>query len=391
MKRTFPSPIKVKKLEDNDIFVFESTLHGHHYVDNAKIARNWGAEMGQGIGLYGQTYAIPTGGINVEVKLIEIKSYIDDFVAFAKLNSELRFLVTDFGGKSTPHTIEQIAPLFIEALEVENIYLPLDILKLLNKNSGLDIVFTGEELDRLGISGYSYYPHDEYVVPDGFTVIKSGAFSGCCISNISLPCSVTKIEEYAFSGSTYLNYIDTSCVVFIGDGAFSNCGNYLMYFNIGSSVETIGAGAFANSSSIQEFTVSKDNKFFTAVDGVLFNKMETSIIAFPNEKVPMDQFPEGSNSREYIIPKTVEIIEESAFEGCDNLASVVIPDSVISIKDYAFDGCEYLESVILPDSVKSVGKCVFNNCDRLTSILVSSSNPIYEQLYKEYGSKIKNN
>lgn len=127
-KSTKPSSIKrispkwIDKLEENEIFVFGSNLDGLHGGGAAAIARKWGAIWGQGVGLQGQTYAIPTMQGGVET----IEPYVADFLSFAKSNNNLKFLVTEIGCGIAGFTVEQIAPLFKNALDenIENVYLP---------------------------------------------------------------------------------------------------------------------------------------------------------------------------------------------------------------------------------------------------------------------------
>lgn len=112
---------RITELKPNEIFVFGSNLAGHHGAGAAKLAMNkWGAKWGKGIGLEGQTYAIPTmqGGIDT------IKPYVDKFIAFAKENPNKIFLVTEIGCGIAGFTPRDIAPLFLEAKKVSNIYLP---------------------------------------------------------------------------------------------------------------------------------------------------------------------------------------------------------------------------------------------------------------------------
>lgn len=116
------SPQWINKLEANEIFVFGSNLEGMHGGGAAAVARKWGAIWGQGVGLQGQTYAIPTmqGGVDT------IKPYVDEFLAFAKSHPKLKFLVTEIGCGIAGFTVQEIAPLFKAALEenIENVYLP---------------------------------------------------------------------------------------------------------------------------------------------------------------------------------------------------------------------------------------------------------------------------
>ena len=82
----------------------------------------FGAVYGQGVGLQGQSYAIPTMQGGVET----IKPYVDEFIDFAKQHPDLTFLVTRIGCGIAGFTNEEISPLFSEAHNVENIVLPLD-------------------------------------------------------------------------------------------------------------------------------------------------------------------------------------------------------------------------------------------------------------------------
>ena len=118
-KRT--TPAFITSLEPNEIFVFGSNLKGMHGGGAAYIAyRKFGAIMGQGVGLQGQSYGIPTMQGGVET----IRPYVDEFIQFAKQHQELTFLVTRIGCGIAGFTDDEIAPLFAEAHDVENIILP---------------------------------------------------------------------------------------------------------------------------------------------------------------------------------------------------------------------------------------------------------------------------
>ena len=118
-KRTTPNFIE--SLEPNEVFVFGSNLRGMHGGGAAWIAyKKFGAIMGQGVGLQGQSYAIPTMQGGVET----IRPYVDEFIAFAKAHPELTFLVTRIGCGIAGFTDEEIAPLFEQAHPLDNIALP---------------------------------------------------------------------------------------------------------------------------------------------------------------------------------------------------------------------------------------------------------------------------
>jgi len=118
-KRTTPEFIS--ELQPDEIFVFGSNLGGMHGGGAAYVAyRKFGAIMGQGVGLQGQSYAIPTMQGGVET----IRPYVDEFVEFAKAHPELTFLVTRIGCGIAGFTDDEISPLFAKAHNVGNIVLP---------------------------------------------------------------------------------------------------------------------------------------------------------------------------------------------------------------------------------------------------------------------------
>ncbi len=126
MKRYTPNFIK--KLEDGEIFVFGSNLAGMHAGGAARVAvNNFGAEWGKGVGLQGQSYAIPTMHGGPE----EIAPYVDEFIDFAAEHPELTFLVTRIGCGIAGFTAQQMAPLFARAAKMENVVLPRDFAELL--------------------------------------------------------------------------------------------------------------------------------------------------------------------------------------------------------------------------------------------------------------------
>ena len=122
------TPDRISELKDNEIFVFGSNLAGHHGGGAARLAYNrFGAVWGQGVGLQGQAYAIPTVQGGVET----IKPYVDQFIEFATSHPELTFLVTRIGCGIAGFRDEEIAPLFAAALDVENVILPREFVKAL--------------------------------------------------------------------------------------------------------------------------------------------------------------------------------------------------------------------------------------------------------------------
>lgn len=115
------TPSWIDDLQENQVFVFGSNLAGMHGGGAARVARlRFGAVMGNGVGMQGRSYAIPTMQGGTET----IRPYVNDFIAYAKEHPELTFLVTPIGCGIAGFEPEDIAPLFEEASNVENIWLP---------------------------------------------------------------------------------------------------------------------------------------------------------------------------------------------------------------------------------------------------------------------------
>ena len=123
------TPDKISELKADEVFVFGSNLDGMHGGGAAFVAwKQFGAVMGCGVGFRGQSYAIPTMQGGVET----IKPYVDGFIAFAKEHPELFFYVTRIGCGIAGFRDKEIAPLFREALGLENVCLPESFVKVLS-------------------------------------------------------------------------------------------------------------------------------------------------------------------------------------------------------------------------------------------------------------------
>lgn len=124
------APDRIAELRDDEIFVFGSNLAGMHGGGAARMAcRCFGAVWGQGVGLQGQSYAIPTMQGGVET----IRPYVDEFIDFARRHPHLKFLVTEIGCGIAGFTPDEIAPLFAAAVSVENIWLPARFWEVLTR------------------------------------------------------------------------------------------------------------------------------------------------------------------------------------------------------------------------------------------------------------------
>lgn len=124
------TPDFITHLNNGEIFVFGSNLRGLHGGGAARVAyERFGAIWGQGVGMQGQSYGIPTmhGGVDA------IKPYVDEFIEFAKNHTEYTFLVTKIGCGIAGFKEEEIAPLFGNAVSVDNIVLPESFVMFMNQ------------------------------------------------------------------------------------------------------------------------------------------------------------------------------------------------------------------------------------------------------------------
>ena len=121
------TPSQVNVLADGEIFVFGSNFQGRHIGGAAKVAKDkYGAVWGIGEGLQGKSYAIPT-----MEGLENLAPAVQRFTFFAKQHKELKFFVTAIGCGIAGYQVEEIAPFFLEAAYLSNVYLPLSFWKII--------------------------------------------------------------------------------------------------------------------------------------------------------------------------------------------------------------------------------------------------------------------
>lgn len=125
------SPRWITELKEDEIFVFGSDINGGHHGRAAKQALEFGADNEKGEGPCGQSYAIPTTQPKTDDEqakekrpIKDVKKSVRKFFKCAKKNKDKKFLVTPIGVGYAGFTIEEIAPMFAEALKLKNVYLP---------------------------------------------------------------------------------------------------------------------------------------------------------------------------------------------------------------------------------------------------------------------------
>lgn len=201
---------------------------------------------------------------------------------------------------------------------------------------------------------------------EGLISIDRYAFQSCRnLETVTLPESLTTISNNAFSDCSKLTSIDIpNKVTKLNDNTFSNCSS-LKNVSIGSGCNSISTTAFINAYAIDKITVEEDNKNFTAIDGVIYNKDKTTLVLYPKNR-------EG----EFVVPDTVTTIADYAFDNSPNITKVTIGENVKSVGTGAFRNCKSLETVIFEDSdtvQKTIGDYAFNNCPVLSTVVFGNA------------------
>jgi len=222
------------------------------------------------------------------------------------------------------------------------------------------------------ITGYTG-PGGAVVIPgsiEGFPVVSIGsnAFgNNNTITSVVMPEGIVSINDAAFGYCQALASVDIpNTVTYIGSRAFR--GTALTGVFIPASVSNIALFAFDLMPNLQAFTVDPANADYSSLGGVLFNKNQTTLVAYP-----------GGLAGAYLVPTSVNRIEHFAFYFCSSLTGITIPETVTSIGTSAFEQCDGLVTVGIPASVISMG-AAFTDCNSLVSIAVDIANPSFTGL-----------
>ena len=225
---------------------------------------------------------------------------------------------------------------------------------------------------------------EEITLHDNIRTIGDYAF-GCCkkLKRIEIPKNLKVIETHTFEDCVSLSEVVLqSGLKEIGWYAFYGCSS-LHHIYIPESVRYIHTPI---SSSLRDYTVSPDNKYYATIDGVLFNKDLTKLIEMPlgrkirNYVIPdsvveidYDAFGLCKSLRRVSFPGGLRIIGEGAFGDCKSLQELQLPEGINTIRENTFRYCEALKSIKLPRHLKKIGEFAFFCCDSLKSLSLPPS------------------
>ena len=223
-----------------------------------------------------------------------------------------------------------------------------------------------------------------FVIPNTVTKIGDYMFHNFLnLTAVIIPSSVTSIGEGAFLGCRGLTNIDIpNSVTSIGDYAFYGCDG-LTSITIPNSVTSIGKGAFSCCPTLTDINIASDNPVFDSRDNcnaIIETATNTLIFGCKNTVIPNTVPVIGNNAFDRCfemtsisIPNSVETIGEEAFFLCSGLKDIIFGDGVTSIGAGAFAVCESLENITIPNSVTSIGMYAFWMCTSLKSATIPNS------------------
>lgn len=256
---------------------------------------------------------------------------------------------------------------------------------------------TGLEYAVNYLDGESYYVSDyngtatNVEVPatyNGQPVVGIGeyAFRGSEIEDVTLPDSIRWIKDSAFEACENLKSID------LGDGlqniksmAFYGC-IALQRVEFPATLSSIGAYAFSCCSSVEEYVVNSENQYFSTENGVLFSKSKNRLYKYPSK----------ASAKTYVVPATVNNVEQFAFSDCmyleevtfscnpynnmfytcPSLRKVNFAEGATSVGDIFYD-CPNVEAISLSKTVTSVSIYVLSKLPKLSSVTIDANNSTY--------------
>ena len=204
-------------------------------------------------------------------------------------------------------------------------------------------------------------------IPSKVTTIPTECFWKCiALEYVTIPNTVTKINSYAFGQCTKLKSVVMSeNVTTIPTGCFINC-NKMTSINL-SKIKTINGNAFNECASLTEISLDSLKTLSGAYQFQKCSKLKTVVLGENLTKLNQGCFKECSKL-ENINLENIVTIGNSVFADCKALKNLTWSENLKKIDDYAFIDCPGLVNVVIPNSVETIGNSAFKNCNNLESI-----------------------
>ena len=225
------------------------------------------------------------------------------------------------------------------------------------------------------VGQYAFY-HNLYLenvtIPSSVTTIENGAFSECSLMSLNIPDSVTTIGADAFSANFELTSVKLpKNLTEISYGLFSGC-EALENITIPNKVTSISSEAFSDCTMLKSITIPD---LVTTIDDYAFAEcVSLSDVKLPSSLTEINYglFVNCESLESIALPGKLTYIGEDAFMGCSSLKDINIPETVTAIGEQAFSGCESLTQIKLPEKLEAIEAYTFVRCG-LTSIRVPSA------------------
>ncbi len=274
-------------------------------------------------------------------------------VSYFKTSMEHRWKAEDVKKAVIEEGVTSISLLlFSECVNMEEIELPLSLTGIgsqaFQSCSKLKSIDIPSKVKTIGSSAFQWCdsltainvdPANQY-----FTSIDGVLYNRSKTKLIKVPATI--------SG----NYVVPDSVTDIDKEAFHAC-KLLTKITIPAGVKTIGEAAFYYCESLTDIIVADENATYLTVDGVLYNKDKTKLLACP-----------GGKKGSFTVPESVNTIEYLAFGRCEGLTEIILPEGLYKIEKSAFRYCTGIESIVLPNELKNIGESAFEYCSKLADV-----------------------
>lgn len=316
-----------------------------------------------------------------------------DIKNFKIVNKELLCYLGTDKDVIIPTGITTISEGAFKNADIESVIIPDTVLNIGSYAfaycSNLVRVCMSDNIEHIGSYAFMYCVKlKDICIPKSLTTIEEGVFLGCRELNIEIPEGILNIGKLAFEGTGLVNVILPKMLINVGMQAFASCD----IENVHVLGKTVFEGlAFSNCKKFKEFIVSDNNESFITINGDLYTKDGKALVCVANGKRVLEipygvevikQWACANSCLEKVeFSKTVSLINDYAFSGCDNLMRVSILGNIKTIRRRAFwskslteveicEGVEVVEQdaiygsftkLVLPSSIKFIGAYAFTS------------------------------